>query len=926
MVRFMTVSSLAALSIGILLPAIGRAQSVRSIVTLEGGTTAPFTISQGGQASSTHEHASAGRFSLRLDRGYAVWDAKQDWSGYDFFEADVFNASTAPVQLYIEVHDRQTKDYWTRVNYNTVLPPGNSTLTIPTDLYVGEKARPGRPLDKSAITVVVLSIGDSIGPVFFDRIRLEQDQLDRVEVPGLRAFSFGPASSHTLGGFTSVNPATVYSAARGYGLKNSPGLYGYDVLQPDPLYERGLAFFSGGFQVDVPNGKYHVFINLDNPSGFWGEYQVYRKRSIVANGIEVVHDTVDLSSFIKRYFRFADVEDSLDENTFDKYQRAYFHEKEFDVEVVDGHIDLEFSGDGLGNSVSALILYPASESAAGRKYLRALVDRRRFYFDNYFHRIPPTGNKDSHGLISPFQPTASEQAKGYAIFARNWMDDVPVNAVPRRSEVTKKLSIFASAGQMEPVVFSILPSRDIGKVSVSISDLVANDARIPGSAVQPGIVSHRLTRVTPDGAVYTILPRLILPRSSIELKKGIASTFWLTFHVPRALKAGLYRSKIRLAFANGVTDELDLETRLFATPLKELDVPAGPWGSTIDLPWFSEDLGDYNRRMYQKCLTKIREYGCTTFTGIPTLRIKGWKDGNPDIDFSKADEQMSDAKAAGFRSMVVNYNGGIQGFDNYHVDDTAMKNAGFTNYVDFLRSILSSVDNHAKQFGWLPVAYNLCDEPVNKEEVDKAVVNAEAWRRAAPEGILTTGATSIDNPKPDDLRLPLVKALKIPNLNNHDAASIQAIQDAGNQWAFYNGGSRWTFGTYMFKAAHEYGMKFRLSWHWNASAGDPYYALDCREDDYAWCVTNARGELIPTIHFDREIRAGIDDYRYMETLALLLKQHPNHPSAPAGRKLLTDKLSSFKLGDREHNSKWPSEEFQQYRLKLAEAIERLSGG
>jgi hypothetical protein len=72
----------------------------------------------------------------------------------------------------------------------------------------------------------------------------------------------------------------------------------------------------------------------------------------------------------------------------------------------------------------------------------------------------------------------------------------------------------------------------------------------------------------------------------------------------------------------------------------------------------------------------------------------------------------------------------------------------------------------------------------------------------------------------------------------------------------------------MFKCAQQYGMKFRLSWHWNACAGDPYYALDCREDDYAWCVTNAQMELIPSIHFDREIRAGIDDYRYMLTRTL----------------------------------------------------------
>jgi hypothetical protein len=170
----------------------------------------------------------------------------------------------------------------------------------------------------------------------------------------------------------------------------------------------------------------------------------------------------------------------------------------------------------------------------------------------------------------------------------------------------------------------------------------------------------------------------------------------------------------------------------------------------------------------------------------------------------------------------------------------------------------------------------------------------------------------------------LAEALRVPNLNDHDDASVKAIQAKGGSWAFYNGGSRWTFGTYMFKCAQQYRMKFRLSWHWNVAAGDPYYALDCREDDYCWCATNANRDLIPSIHFDREIRAGIDDYRYMLTLSRLVKAKPNHTGAESARTLLAEKLASFKLGDRDHDAKWPAEEFQQYQLRLAEAIERLS--
>src|SRR5207248_4929010 len=112
-----------------------------------------------------------------------------------------------------------------------------------------------------------------------------------------------------------------YSKGRGYGLLNANIWRAFDVLQPDPLYEAFICIQSGGLAVDVPNGKYHVFVNIDNPSGYWGEYQAYTTRKILAKGKDVLYDTVDLKSFRKKYFRFWDTEDLPTETTFDKYQK-----------------------------------------------------------------------------------------------------------------------------------------------------------------------------------------------------------------------------------------------------------------------------------------------------------------------------------------------------------------------------------------------------------------------------------------------------------------------------------------------------------------------------------------------------------------------------------------------------------------------------
>ena len=157
------------------------------------------------------------------------------------------------------------------------------------------------------------------------------------------------------------------------------------------------------------------------------------------------------------------------------------------------------------------------------------------------------------------------------------------------------------------------------------------------------------------------------------------------------------------------------------------------------------------------------------------------------------------------------------------------------------------------------------------------------------------------------------------NWNLHDEDGVNLLHQAGSDWAFYNGGNRWTFGDYLYKAAKQHGMKFRVSWHWNCAAGDPYYALDCREDDYAWCNASPNGELIPSLHFEREIREGVDDYRYLLTLARLADQKQDDEA----KALIRGRLDAFRLGQRDHDALFPADDWRDFRRQLADAIERL---
>lgn len=865
------------------------------------------------------EHATDGDRALRLDTGYAVYEAAQDWTEYDYLKVDVHSDADTAVRLYVEVRDDKTEGYWTRVNYNTVVAPGSSTVTIPTNLYVGEKSRPGRRLDRANVTRLVFGVGRRAGgPLFFDNVRLEVDEsAAAAQFEGLKAFDFGKAASPLMEGFTPFSDETTYDSERGYGLLGAKIWQAYDALQPEPLYQDFLCIESGGLAVDLPNGTYRVFMNIDSPSGFWGEVPAYRERRVLAEGDPVVADSMDYASFKNRYYRHWDTEDLPSDDVFEKYQETLYDEKVFDVEVTDGQLNLLFEGNRWTVSLSALVIYPVEKAEEGEAFLDFVRERRRFHFENAFHRILTSGTG------AAFEPSEADRNRRMVVFARDYMQDVATNDRPKAGERVDVLSAAAFAGEMEPVTVSFLPLADLGHATLTVSDLASDTGVIPSSSVDVGWVSYRLSRMAMDGSSYTIAPRMVMPSTGVDMPKGLTRRFWLTVKVPEDATPGLYRGKVTLAPHDAEQISIPLAFKVHPGVLDSVDIPAGPWGHSINLPWLGSDSKTraWNDAMARKSLKRLRDYGFTTFTGLPRIQYEGFVDGEPQFEFAAGDEQMRRAREAGFTMPVVNYTR-FGGLNVYYQDPEAMAAAGFDDYSAFVEAVFSAIQDHADANDWLPVYWNLGDEPVGAD-VDRSIENARAYTTAFPDGPpYFTAATSFRGDDTDDPHYRLATALHVANLNSHDEAGIGLLHDAGTDWAFYNGGNRWTFGTYMYKAAKEFDMQFRVAWHWNVVAGDPYYALDCREDDYAWCNSTPDGRLVPSVQFER-LREGLDDYRRLLTLARLAEEQGDAPEAAAAEKLIEDRMEAFKLGQRNHNAIFPHEDWFSFRRQVAEAIASL---
>ena len=854
--------------------------------------------------------------ALRIERSYVSLDRKMDWTGYDYLKIDLDVDAKEPLSLNIEIRDEKTEGYWTRVNYSTIVPPGKSTIAVPLQqLFVGEKSRPGRNLLLDKITRFVINIGNNpSGPLTVSRLRLVKDtSAADVAFDGLFAFDFGTNASPVMEGFTQVTREMPYNKERGFGFINPWIQRAEDAKQPEPLYQDYIIMRSGDFAVDLPNGKYRVMVNIDSPGGFWGENQVYQKRTVKANGKIVVDETLDFEKFNQNLYRFWNLDDMPWEDAFDKYQKSIFNEKYFDATVTEGQLRLNFESDGWGCCVSAIVIYPTEKSTQGEKFLRFAEDKRRFHFDNYFKRVLPTPNGD------PLQPSETDQKQGFVAFHRDFMQEVNYNDTPRKEEILTELYASAFAGEYEPVTLSLTPLRDLGNVTVTTNDWAGpNNAVIPSSAIDVGYVSYRLSRVAMNGSVYTIAPLLVMPTNTTEIKEGITRRFWLTVKTPADCLPGMYHGKITVAAENGETADFPVKFLVRKGTLDAIDLPAGPVGHAVRTSWGNDAKGEaFSQMLFRKSLQKIREYGFNSATGLPRITYRGFKDGKPDLDFHNSDEQMKLLKELGYTTFIA-YGQGVLGFDAYYQDTKAMRDAGFEDYSEFIRAIYSEVEQHAKDNDWIPVYYNLADEPVDGDII-RSTENAEAYFKAFPKAPPHfTGSSSFTGSNTNDPHYRLSKAFQVVNWNCHDEESVRLIHEAGGDWAFYNGGNRWTFGDYMFKCAHEFGMKFRISWHFNACAGNPYYALDCREDDYAWCNSSPDGDLIPSLEFER-LREGIEDYRRMQTLERLA----NEKQDENGLNVIKNRMQTFRLGQRDHERLFPVTDWKDSRNKVDDAIESL---
>jgi hypothetical protein len=841
------------------------------------------------------EHASHGKKSLKLvstvEAGNVqFFDFPSDWSKYDALAIDVFNPATDRQTVCGWVRPSDPKaGYWERHDWSRILKPGFNTIK----LSLGGLNFPNSGKIIDIKNIVRFNIAVNKQTVFIDNVRLIKG-IEEVPVAGMKKFDFGPESSAVMPGFEKVSSKNVHEADKGFGwLPGAQFGRDFDMLEmlgrhrpPDDLTRDFVMPLKGTFAVDVPDGKYGVWLMMGPPGNGWGP--TFKRRSVIVNDTMVVDHTYDLEKFKAFEFAFQDFEDLPGDDLWEKYINPMFKAEKFEAEAKGGQLQIAFDSYSNPWSVmlNGLVLWPkASEDDAVRWLENLNAQRKELYQSMHVEKLPD--------VTGTYTATDADKAKGYVRFIHSPDDDVQVNSIPSAAEIgTVALDLAATAGEYEDGCIGIYPVKDCGVLKMMVSDLAGpNGASLPASTVKVKVQRYKAQNMT---MVYKILPKYLddLPAEGINIKAGITRSFWIVVKVPKDTVVGKYAGQIQLAFANGKSETVPFALTVYPFKTAEPDFPMGMFGmAPMQTYHHFDETGESRRAAMKEVIEDAREHGLTSMDPGIAIPCKRVVDGKAEVDFSGGDRFMETARAAGFtqelNGYAVSYGFPI-GFRNGTDYEGAAKKLGAANYAELIKAYFNAVREHAREKNWLSIAICTDDEYIVHPggEPAKLAAHHKLLRENAPgfRFVAYDSAYLGRDPKVDPELEKMFAATDTWGAGLHSPKEAEAIKKAGCRlWLYNTGMNRFTFGTYMSFAREKYDVKGFFQWVYSGGGTyNNFYLASHNEAHYGVVYPSTKG-LRPTPAWER-IRAGCDDHRYLDLASKLIKRSKTEGKAAAEAK------------------------------------------
>jgi len=896
------------------------------------------------------DHATQGKRAgkIRLDRPFAPnlfffggSNQAGKWGQYDRFVIDVF-VEGGPVTVSGFIVDKEGRDWWKRHNYEFRLRSGAGRLAFSLGSLPRSNGQGNVDLATINMVAMLFASDDPATPstLYLDHARLVKGTSE-VPVAGLRKFAFGPAKSALMPGFTKVTSASAYDASLGYGwLPGGQLSRDFDMNEmlgrhrpPDDLCRNFSMPVRATFAVDLPDGKYAVWLMMGPPGNGWGPS--FHHRTVTANGTVVVDQSFDLKSFRGHEFAFQDEEDLPGDPLWEKYIKKLFVPQRFEAVVSGRQLKLDFNAYGSQwcAMVNGFAVWPKASDADADRWLSGLEESRREQFNLYHaEKLPPAP--------PPYPATEADKARGFVTFIPPPDREVAVNSVPSAAEARRtRIEAAGAPGETINVCLGVLPLRDSD--AITASTLRLSSLATPAAPQIVGRVRVARYKALNHTATYEIAPKYlddvgILP---VSLRPGVTRSFWGTIALPPGTPTGEYAGDWILG--GGATRiVLPVKLRVWPIHLEEIPVPVGmflmsPGGTS----WGFEPQGDAYWAAWKDLLEDARRHGLTSVDPVISIPLVRITRGVAEVDFREADRFMELARGAGFTQELNGYavGTGLQirvnpGFD----PGEEARRWGTATYAEAVKAYFDAVRVHAQEKNWLPIAFCTDDEYLIHPGGDPAKLATQhrLLRENAP-GIHFVAFDSAIPGGPDAVaKEQMLAEMDTWAAGLHGPREAELLRAAGRRFWLYNTGlNRFTFGSYLFFAREKYGVRGLFQWIYNGGGtyGD-FYLASHNESHFGVTYPSTRG-LRSTPTWER-IMAGLNDQRYLETARRAIDGAKGRPGAAALERTLEGLFAALHFGkpnadaiagDGKADNPMSPEVMETFRRSVAEGILNIQG-
>lgn len=790
----------------------------------------------------------------------------RDWAGYDYLAMDVFSPSPDLEPFAVMISDLAGSSYWNQLNHLTRLAPGWNHLRFHVNRYVGERGsvKIKRYLDLHHIERMWFAVAPEgakklTGEFLIDNIRLEKGAPVPAPGEGIRAFDFTSEKFRAQAGFTAILEKHRYHKDVGFGFREAQVWRTHDSEYADSLNRSGIFLNKGKFQVDVPEGRYVVYLCL-NALGYWYEH-FWSHRQVSVQGQVVLDEArTNVASRLADFLRFQDVEPQPSDNPYDLYLSGIFAPLIVETDVHDRGLELAFSGDQSGVCLNWLIVAPAAKRHEVDRYLQELVPLQKEEFANQCRLVTRTPVVESNAVAR-----VSGDSHLYTALINS---DVVVR--PDDLYATQGESIHLEGGVGERPLQSILirncDSRS-HRLKVTLSALASADGvgRIEPDADGVRRAVNQYQCHSYNHETYELAPRYLrrLGVEGVEVPARQSLMVWCQIPITAAMRPGPYHGNLSIEM-EGASQAYPVELTVYPYALPPLDVGAGFLGFDVIRLGFNPPPGtaEMNMAWRRKTLAALVCRGFNTWSGMPEMKLvkhgDAWRAESPE-----GDDLMAYAKSLGLTQTIYTYGGGLNAV-------LALDAAGPVNDLplDEYRRVSATAIREAVS-NWLPLSVTFSDEAAGytgtiERDLKRARMLAQYYpflRRSGATGILG---------KMGEQSAELNEGFTDLLVSSQDAAHAARIKARGASWGFYNiclglfTYDRPAFGKGLF-VMRKHGMDVMLNWALGNSNNYPYYDLDGREYDAMMMFPRADGELCAALKLEWAAQ-GVEDCRLMMLL------------------------------------------------------------